>query len=641
MTPNEALQAAKDALDKALAQKQMNQDLIKSLGPAIIDALKPVLTEIADNSRVTKEELQAAIAGITINVPKVDVPQAQVEVKIPDIKIPQVNVTVPDIKIPEIKIPIIKVPKPEVTVNVPKIEIPDIIMPDEMDVKGWVGFMGYDKSFLKNPLPVQLRDSQGNPVKLFDNLTQIMGGGSGAGIGSLSQVGGRLQVDVISQPASAASITIADIFATTQASVVVNPDNRVRVELPTGSSGLTDTELRASHLDVQQLSGSIDSVVLTSVDYTSGGLNVSQVSGAVWSTTAKLLDGNGNIVSVQTPGDAMSAAPTTTLGTVAFNLVFDPVANVHKRMIGGSGEANGNALRTIVATDSVSSVIVNSGTITTVTTVGTVTNSVGAAIVDSSGVQYSTTNPIPTNNAQWGGAVVPAGLNETNAGVVRTVLMTDSVASVVVNSGTITTVTTLTGVTNTVNVRLDTPDGAYSAANPMPTTLVSGGLTSTIAVGAVVAGAADDGSAPIKTGGIARTANPSAVTGGQQVSFSADKIGRQITRPVQVRDLIATAYVSLTNGTEATLLAAGGTGVFNDLIYVLGANSSDAAVMVDIRDVTAGNIVTSIEIPANGTSGVSSPVPYPQGNANNNWTVDMPDITGTTVNITALFSKEI
>jgi hypothetical protein len=121
-----------------------------------------------------------------------------------------------------------------------------------------------------------------------------------------------------------------------------------------------------------------------------------------------------------------------------------------------------------------------------------------------------------------------------------------------------------------------------------------------------------------------------------------DDLGRQTFRPVQVRDLIVTAYVSLTNGTETTLLAAS-VGSFHDLIYILGANNSDAAVTVDIRPVTAGNVVMSIQIPANGTAGVATPVPYPQSasDTGNNWTADMGDITGTTVYLSALFTREV
>ena len=145
---------------------------------------------------------------------------------------------------------------------------------------------------------------------------------------------------------------------------------------------------------------------------------------------------------------------------------------------------------------------------------------------------------------------------------------------------------------------------------------------------------------PLLGGGEARTTNPAAVGDGDAVRQMHDDLGRQVNTPIQVRDLRATAYASLADGTEATLLAASA-GEFHDLIYVMGANQSDAAVAVDIRDVTAGSVVMTLEIPANGTVGVALPVPLPQGNQGNNWTVDMPDITGTTVDITALFSKEI
>ena len=75
----------------------------------------------------------------------------------------------------------------------------------------------------------------------------------------------------------------------------------------------------------------------------------------------------------------------------------------------------------------------------------------------------------------------------------------------------------------------------------------------------------------------------------------------------------------------------------------MGANNSDVAVTVDLRSVTAGNVVMSLQIPANGTAGVSLAVPFPQSGSDtgNNWTVDMGDITGTTVYLSALFSKEI
>lgn len=141
---------------------------------------------------------------------------------------------------------------------------------------------------------------------------------------------------------------------------------------------------------------------------------------------------------------------------------------------------------------------------------------------------------------------------------------------------------------------------------------------------------------------IARTTNPTAAADGATNFQTSDKLGRALNRPVQVRDLIATAYVSITGGTETTLLAAGGAGVYLDLIMITATNNSTAAVQLDIRATTAGNIIHTMYLPAStGPVGFTPAVPWPQDNVNNNWTIDMPDISGTTVYVSALFSKEI
>lgn len=82
-------------------------------------------------------------------------------------------------------------------------------------------------------------------------------------------------------------------------------------------------------------------------------------------------------------------------------------------------------------------------------------------------------------------------------------------------------------------------------------------------------------------------------------------------------------------------------GSYLDLVYIMGANNSDTAVTVDIRPVTAGNIVMTLQVPANGVAGIACPMPLPQGDPGNNWTADMGDITGASVYLTALFSKEV
>lgn len=279
-------------------------------------------------------------------------------------------------------------------------------------------------------------------------------------------------------------------------------------------------------------------------------------------------------------------------------------------------------------------------------------------ISDSSGVGYSGSNPIPVTliSGSISSTRAQIGNSDGDFSVANPLPIT---GPVIVSSITATTTTRLdtpdgiisganpmpiTIVSNSVSttsVRLDSPDGLISSSNPLPITIVSGNSSSTIAVGSVQAGTADDGSAPMKDGGIARTTNPTGQADGNRVAATYDKLGRQVMRTQQVRDLVATAYVTLSTGTEATLLAGAGAGVFLDLLYIMAANTSNAAVQIDVRAVTAGNVILSLYVPANSTAGVALPLPFPQDNSNNNWTVDMPDITNSNVLISALFSKEV
>jgi hypothetical protein len=364
-TPNDILRLAKEALAKAIDQKKQTEKFMDSIGPAIVDILKPLLNKIADNSKIAKDDLLDAVSNIKITVPN----EREQTVK----------VNVPDIKIPEIR-----VPQPKVTVNVPKINIPDIRMPEEMDIRGWIGIMGYDKGLLNNPIPVQLRDANGNPVT-FGQSTQALGGMWGQAAGGSSG---------------------------------------------SSSGGLTNTELRATSLEITQTSGANFSVVVT-----------------------------GSTGTTATVGDSASRS-------------------------------------------------------------------------------------------------------------------------------------------------------------------------------------ADNGSAPVKVGGIARRTNPTMYADGDRAEISLDDVGRQVMRTVQIRDLMATAYATIANGTETTLKS-GVAGAFLDLVYIMGSNNSDVAVSVDIRSVTGGNIIMTLQIPASSVAGLSLPVPIPQDNQGNNWTVDMGDITGTTVSLSALFSQEV
>ena len=287
-------------------------------------------------------------------------------------------------------------------------------------------------------------------------------------------------------------------------------------------------------------------------------------------------------------------------------------------------------------------------------------NTTGVNLHDSSGIGYSGSNPLPiTGSVAVSGVTGSLGATILNGeGLARdSWLVSDITASVktsiIDSSGVgysgsnplpITWISGSGGGATTASATVDSSGVQYSGSNPMPVILVGNMLSSTAVSGAIAENAAGDGVKPVQIGGIARQTNPGARTDGNVTSFSADDLGRQITRPVQVRDLIATAYVSKTTGSTfgtETALFSGITNTYNDLIYVLASNDSTVAIGFDIRASLAGNIMMHIEIPANSTAGVSLPVPIPAGDVGASWTVDFPDVTGTNTYVSALFSKEV
>lgn len=195
-----------------------------------------------------------------------------------------------------------------------------------------------------------------------------------------------------------------------------------------------------------------------------------------------------------------------------------------------------------------------------------------------------------------------------------------------------------------LGVRKDEP-GALAGASldyaPFQTDSLGNVRMTAYVSGDVAADAADAGN-PVKTGGVARQTNPTAVADADRVSASFDDLGRQVMTLHQVRDLRKTALASPTTGAETTLLAATA-GSFHDLLYVFGANTSNAAVTAILRDASGGNAVAYLEIPAESTAGFCPSSPVPQSFTGNDWTVetDGSDVSNTTVHYTALFTTEV
>ena len=190
--------------------------IIAAIGKDLVDGLKPVLMELARNSKLSSVEIKEAIKGsLNISLP-------EIKVKVPETKI---TVTAP------------KVPQPKVT-----IQTPEVRMPKEMTIKGKVELEGVG---LENPLPVQLRDKDGNIVNL---PTVISGGGSGGG--------GPSRQTIKSIVASSGVVTVNSGTATTAAGTVV--------ELSTTSTPCKKITIQASPTNTELIVIGDSSVVASS-----------------------------------------------------------------------------------------------------------------------------------------------------------------------------------------------------------------------------------------------------------------------------------------------------------------------------------------------------------------------------------------
>lgn len=598
--------------------------LIESIQQEQTKALQPVLENITKEiSSSVQKAVNESLKGIKIDSPSVDIPEIKVDVSGIEEAIRNIVINVPETKIPNISIP-----APIVNIPETKIDIPDTVFAQ-------TELANIDS---KRPLPVRIYDKDGQPFQFPVSIGQGSGkidfftikGFEQSAFSELLNPDGRLKVELpsgtsgltdtelrasavpVSQVSGSSwSVQVKEIFGST-ITALLNGDNRIPVSVETGGSGLTDTELRASSVPVSQASGANWSVSvidvfgstganvinpdgrvkvelptgssgLTDTELRASSVPVEQVSGSSWSTnvvgftatvSAYLIDGDGNY-----------------RGTVPVSANDLDIRDLSPAQDGiRAYQVSGESYSTNVINASIAVVNLDrDGNPRQAWTVSDITASVKAALVDSGGVQYSGSNPLPIDLINIGDVAISTGNGTVGTGVQRVVI----------------------------------------ASN-----------TTTAVVGTVASDTADDGSPPVLSGGIARTANPTAVAAGDRVSFTADDLGRQVVRPIQVRDLIKTAYVSITNGTEATLLAATA-GSFNDLIMIVGSNNSDAAVSVDIRAVTAGNIINTLRIPANGTAGWTPPIAWPQDATGNNWTVDGPDETGRTLTFSALFSTEV
>ncbi len=151
-----------------------------------------------------------------------------------------------------------------------------------------------------------------------------------------------------------------------------------------------------------------------------------------------------------------------------------------------------------------------------------------------------------------------------------------------------------------------------------------------------------DAGEPVKIGMQARTSWPVAVANSDRVNGVADKYGRQLVTAVP-RDLKGSQNTTITASTaETTIVAAGASGVFNDLYALVLTNTSATDVVVTIRDATAGTTRFVFAVKAGQTGGIALPAAdaHKQAVAANNWTAQCSGSVSSLV-ITAMFTAMV
>ncbi len=116
-----------------------------------------------------------------------------------------------------------------------------------------------------------------------------------------------------------------------------------------------------------------------------------------------------------------------------------------------------------------------------------------------------------------------------------------------------------------------------------------------------------------------------------------DTRGRGLLINHELRGGRVTANATLTSGTIASLIA-GDTDYFLDIVEVQFSNNSTVGVGVDLGN--DGSVSRHVDIPASSTVQLMFVNPHKQGVKNLPWTVQMDDVTGTTVKISATLIKE-
>lgn len=149
-----------------------------------------------------------------------------------------------------------------------------------------------------------------------------------------------------------------------------------------------------------------------------------------------------------------------------------------------------------------------------------------------------------------------------------------------------------------------------------------------------------DAGEPVKVGGKALTAQPTAVAANDRVNAMFDIYGRQVTLNA-LREMKGSQKTTITSSASETTIVTADATYKLDLYGLIIANTSATAASVTIKDSTAGTTRFILYIPAGDTRGFVLPMDagHLQAAVNNNWTATCTSVAS--IEITAMFVKNL
>lgn len=306
-------------------------------------------------------------------------------------------------------------------------------------------------------------------------------------------------------------------------------------------------------------------------------------------------------------------------GTVTANQGTSPwVDNVSQ--IGGSNitlgqKAMASSVPVVLASDQTSIPVAATLTAETTKVIGTVniassqtiavTQPTGSnlhTVIDSGTI---TTVSTVTNLSQMNGAAISMGSGTNGTGVQRVTLATDQAALTTAGLFSVKIDQTTPGTTN-----------AIALAQIGSTTVVTAGVAGTLAVGGNVATNVAIGTNPLNNGAQGVSSENSAVTTGRMVQLVADLVGKLIVLPyANPENFVSGAITSAMTGTTSTsLIAAPAAGLRNYITQVVVSNShATVGTDVIIQDGSGGTTLYTIPAAAvYGGAVVTFPTPLRQ-----------------------------